>query len=177
MNNKIPSEIQELLNQITEPEIIQEFSKRWNDYVKINEEYERNYPLQLGNIVEHNHRFKTDKTIPTPAEQLQGFKDQLSEEIDQHIYGRDQSEELTYPVPEQTERGRSLDQSQELSITWIKDYKAEREEQERDNVEVVKQDKEKFDFKLIFENFEKQDDQRTGKQPEKELEDLEPLQD
>lgn len=99
MARQMPKDMQELLGKLHDPNTIRSIQGRWNEYVAINEQYEQNYPQQFANQVEGNLKFKEQKSIPTPAEQMAMFEDMLREEIEEHLdekelQGKDEVYEL-----------------------------------------------------------------------------------
>ncbi|MEZ5016084.1 MAG: hypothetical protein R2800_03475 [Flavipsychrobacter sp.] len=99
MARQMPKDMQELLGKLHDPDTIRSIQGRWNEYVATNEQYEQNYPQQFAHQVEGNLKFKEQKSIPTPAEQMAMFEDMLREEIEEHLdekelQGKDEVYEL-----------------------------------------------------------------------------------
>lgn len=111
MARQMPKDIQELLGKLHDPDTIRLIQGRWSEYVATNEQYEQNYPQQFANQVEGNLKFKEQKSIPTPAEQMAMFEDMLREEIEEHlddkelqgkdeVYELDENKNIGTPKPE-----------------------------------------------------------------------------
>lgn len=99
MARAMPKDMQELMDKLHDPDTIREIQTKWNAYVTANEQYERNYPQQFGNLVEGNLKFKEQKSIPTPAEQMAMFEDMVREEIEDHLEQKDtQDKEQVYEL-------------------------------------------------------------------------------
>ena len=155
MSSRMPHDIQELLDQIDDPEKMLEFASRWGEYVKKNNEYEQNYQMQFANITEGNLKFKQDKTIPTPAEQLDQFRDLIRDDLNDYLNERQQDKQASAEQDEVTPE-TPLDQSQELMLTWMKEYKEQQARQVPENPSQEKEDEktEPSDLKLSFGNEE-----------------------
>ncbi len=152
MSNRVPKDIQELMDQVHDTDKLLEFAGKWNEYARTNSEYERNYPMQFANLVEGNLKFKQDKTIPTPSEQMEEFRDLMRDELNDYLNELQQDKQAEVEAVEQEPVDNPLDQPQELMLTWMKEYK---EEQAQRAQYVHEQDKEEEktdinDFKLNF---------------------------
>lgn len=148
----MPQKMEELLSKIENPDTIRDIQNKWSELVTANDNYELNYPQQFANLVEGNLKFKEQKTIPTPAEQMQMYESMVMSEISDHLEGKQQQEkEETYELdgkdnlkdkfrlsfkdvgtPQQqaarlAKANHDLDKSQELNVTWLQDYKAQKE--------------------------------------------------
>ncbi len=152
MPRQMPQKMEELLSRIDNPDTIRDIQNKWSELVTANDNYELNYPQQFANLVEGNLKFKEQKTIPTPAEQMQMYESMVMSEISDHLEGKQQQgKEETYELdgkdnlkdkfrlnfkdvgtPQQQAAGlekanHDLDKSQELNVTWLQDYKAQKE--------------------------------------------------
>ena len=191
MAERMPKEMQELLARIENPDEIKRVQLLWNDYVAANDNYELTYPQQFANIVDGNRRFGQNKTIPTPAEQLRNYESMVLAEINdliqkqelqkEELYQLEDNKEPEVPTEEQrieqfrlsfddverTEEqqalpGRDIDQSQELGITWLKEWEQEQQAQQpsKDNASAQETPKQPYELKLTFDdkdNSEKDD--------------------
>lgn len=101
----MPKEMEELLFQIDDPDKIIEIQQKWNEYVAANDNYERVYPLQLAAIVDGNNKFKEQKTLQTPAEQLQMYATMTTGEIKDYLQEKEQGKEEVYEVGDDKEPG------------------------------------------------------------------------
>lgn len=108
MARQMPKDMQELLGKLHDPDTIRSIQGRWNEYVATNEQYEHNYPQQFANQVEGNLKFKEQKSIPTPAEQMAMFEDMLREEIEAHLDEKEvQGKDEVYELDENKNIGTS----------------------------------------------------------------------
>lgn len=85
MARQMPKDMQQRLGELQDPETIRSIQGKWNEYVATNEQYELNYPQQFAHQVEGNLKFKEQKSIPTPAEQMASFETMVREEIEGHL--------------------------------------------------------------------------------------------
>ena len=89
MAQKMPKELEEMLHQLDDPDEIKRIHGKWLELAAANENYERNYPIQFGNLVEANLKFKENKTIPTPTEQMRGYNDLIRNEISDSLEAKE----------------------------------------------------------------------------------------
>lgn len=82
MPQRMPREIEDKLLTLHSDDDVKYIQQRWNELSVANENYELSYPIQFGNLVDSNLRFKESKTIPTPAEQMRAFQEMILAEID-----------------------------------------------------------------------------------------------
>lgn len=211
---KMPPAMEELLNTLNEPEDIRRIQEKWNECVEANENYERNYPQQFGNLVEANRKFGEQKTIQTPAEQLRMYEAMVMQEINDLAETRQQEQEELYELdeqqpqqevqltsedrmrdfqltfgdmgyseqedktsqPAQDEQKRDLNQSQDLGITWLKEYKAEQEAEqgiEQEQTATKDEPAKPYDFNLVFKSIEEMEREDAIEQEmEQEREDM-----
>jgi hypothetical protein len=197
MSRQMPQKMEELLYRIKDPDIIREIQHKWNDLVIANDNYERNYPQQFANQVEGNLKFKEQKTIPTPAEQMQVYESMVIAQIQDHLDDKQQpGQEATYELkddskatpdqvqlndrfrltftevtqPQQKEemppKGKAyndMDQSQELNVTWLKDYKAQKEAQNKTDKELQP---DTYNLQLNFGKLETPDKSEIEPEPQ-----------
>lgn len=197
MAERMPKEMQELLARIDNPDEIKRVQLLWNDYVAANDNYELNYPQQFANIVDGNRRFGQNKTIPTPAEQLRQYESLVMAEINDLIQEQELAKEELYELEDKQEPeapteesrieqfrlsyddmerttvqqalpGRDIDQSQELGITWIKEWEREQQAQQpsKDNTPAHETPKQPDELKLTFDDRDNPDKDDYGIEPE-----------
>jgi hypothetical protein len=125
MGRPMPKQMEELLQHINDPEEIRNIQGKWNEYVAANENYELNYPQQFGNLVEANLKFKEQKSIPTPAEQMRIYESLMMEEINDLLEERQvEDKEQVYELEEDKEieepdaPGLSEDRMQDFKLTF-----------------------------------------------------------
>lgn len=112
----MPKEIEEKLFQINDPDTIREIQQQWNEYVASNDNYERVYPQQLAAIVEGNQKFKENKSIPTPAEQMDSYKNSLMNAIEEKLGEKEK------PVREQTYELEEVTKTQKTPIDTMNKF-------------------------------------------------------
>lgn len=197
MAERMPKEMQELLARIDNPDEIKRVQLLWNDYVAANDNYELNYPQQFANIVDGNRRFGQNKSIPTPAEQLRQYESLVMAEINDLIQEQELAKEELYeledkqepetpteesrmdqfrlsfddmerPTVQQALPGRDIDQSQELGITWIKEWEREQQAQQssKDNTPAQETPKQPDELKLTFDDRDNLEKDDYGIEPE-----------
>ncbi|MBS1778045.1 MAG: hypothetical protein JST70_01895 [Bacteroidetes bacterium] len=161
MARQMPKEMQELLYQIDDPDIINGIHQKWNELVAANDNYELNYPQQFGNLVDGNMKFKEQKSIPTPAEQMQMYESMVLAEIHDRIDDKEKGDnEATYELePDEQappDKVQTADQfrltfsdmsepkadkdapekekapdDKELNVTWLQAYQEERAQEQQ----------------------------------------------
>lgn len=104
----------ELLHKIDDPDVIKTIQGKWNELVAANDNYERNYPQQYANLVEGNLKFKEQKSIPTPAEQLQMYESMVIAEIKDYLDEKQKEEkEATYELEQGDNTGKNTPDDRE----------------------------------------------------------------
>ncbi len=197
MAGRMPKEMQELLARVENPDEIRRVQLLWNDYVAANDNYELTYPQQFANIVDGNRRFGQNKTIPTPAEQLRQYESLVMAEINDLIQEQELEKEELYELEDKQEperpaeenrieqfrlsfddmkrteeqqalQGRDIDQSQELGITWLKEWERDQQAQQpsKDNVPGKETPKQPDELKLTFDDRDNPSQDDYGIEPE-----------
>src|SRR5690606_2511181 len=152
MAQRMPREMEEKLILINDPDAIIEIQQQWNKYVAANDKYEQTYPQQFGALVEGNLKFKENKSIPTPAEQMTMYRGMVMEAIEEQLgeknmTGKEATYELDEAAPQQqihhdrqgklelsfTDKSlrdkqemKNIDQSQDLNLTWLKEHREQK---------------------------------------------------
>ena len=121
MRAKMPKDLEALLFQLENADDIKKVQDEWAEYQAANENYEKNYPVQFANLVEANLKFKENKSIPTPAEQMQDFKERIKTRIDDLLEEKQHHD--TYELEEANDNinqreAEYLQQSKELKLTF-----------------------------------------------------------
>lgn len=172
MPQKMPKDLEDLINSLDDPSDIERIYGRWNAYVAANENYEKKYQQQFGNLVMGNASFKENKVLPTPAEQMRSYTDLVREEAKDMKMGKYLAQNVKNP---DYIKGNDIDQSQELGITWMKEYretlqKEETQSKERDS----KDERSSYDFKLAITHPDDIDKAKDNYSHEKDKDDYEP---
>lgn len=186
----------EQLAKLNNADDVKRIQLLWNEYLAANDNYELSYPQQFGNQVHGNRLFGEQKSIPTPAEQLRLYESLVMAEIDDLLQEQDQTREEVYeqdepqenipslpeqkvrdfqltfndigdkgnPMPE--EKGRDINQSQELGLTWLKEYQQSKEAGQNDITQQTDQPKQGYDFKLVFNDLDEIIRDDIGLEPE-----------
>jgi hypothetical protein len=149
MPNKMPDDIEKMLYELDNHDDIERIQKQWFEYQSANTLYEKQYPLQLGNIVEGNLKFKENKSIPTPAEQMHEFNESIRQEL-YELHGKGKEQEYYFEIEEpgndniQSER---TDAMKDFQLTWADAS----ETRQVANDKISQTDKEQ-DFRLEWDN-------------------------
>lgn len=118
---KMPKDLEALLFQLENADDIKKVQEEWAEYQAANENYEKNYPVQFANLVEANLKFKENKSIPTPAEQMHGFEERIKARIDDLLEEKQHHD--TYELDEANDnpsqrQAEYLQQKKELKLTF-----------------------------------------------------------
>lgn len=154
-NNKIPTPAEQL--RMYETMVIQEI----NDLAETRQQ-------------EREELYELEEQQPQQAVQLPSEDRMRDFQLTFDDIGHTEQEEKT-PQPEQGEKRRDIDQSQDLGITWLKEYQAQQgaeQEQPTPKEEPAKP----YDFNLVFkgiEEMEKEDAIEPEMEQEREDMDME----
>jgi hypothetical protein len=117
MADRMPKELEDLLFTMDDPDAIKDIQEKWLRYSAANRNYTKAYPEQFSHLVESNLKFKENKTIPTPAEQMRGYNDAIREEILDKLNDKNKKEQ--YEIDE-NERSENTDNNSKTSVKQFK---------------------------------------------------------
>lgn len=117
----IPEDILQRMYDLDDHDAFVAFHRQWHDYRQANEKYEHTYAQQFGNLVLGNRTFGQQKSIATPAEQMEGFNQKIREELDARLGRRkdvvDEQEDKSSRRIEDKEVQKP-EKEQELRLEW-----------------------------------------------------------
>lgn len=163
--NKMPEDIAALLEQIPNYDDVVRIQNKWHEYAKANEVYELNYPQQFGNLVEANLKFKEQKSIPTPAEQMAQYNETIRGELTDLLQDK-HHEDVYYEEPSEGApvietkfdsfkmsgkdifdgQPREISSLDDYQIPWIKKYYEDRQKESHEQGKEQELEKEDLDM-------------------------------
>lgn len=120
MPNKMPEDIEKMLYELDSHEDIERIQKQWFEFSHQNEQYEHHYLQQLGNTVEGNLKFKENKTVITPADQMHQFNESIRQELHE-LHGKGKEDQYYLEIEEPGNDNGQLGKAsamQDFQLTW-----------------------------------------------------------
>lgn len=117
----IPEDILQRMYDLDDHDAFVAFHRQWHDYRQANEKYEHTYAQQFGNLVLGNRTFGQQKSIATPAEQMEGFNQKIREELDVRLGRRKgvvYEQENKTPTLVEDKEAQKAKKEQELRLEW-----------------------------------------------------------